>query len=119
MPHGNPYSCQKLASIEWFGQIVVGSGIKCIDLVLLLFTCGYDYNGGMCPFAQPLCYLQTVEIGQSKIKQNHVGTTRCCLHETLLCSCRLHQTVAVCLECNPQKASHLRFIFNQQYKLFF
>ncbi len=110
----NSYPGEEFPCAEWFGEVIIGAGVKGLDFVLLLFSCRNDNDRDPTLFTESSCNLDPVHVGQPQVEQNHVRIACCGLHQALFTGRRLDKAIAVALQGDPQKAPHLRLIFDQE-----
>ncbi len=119
MAQGNADPGHQFSGAEGLRQIVVRTGIKGLDLVLLLFPRRYDDDRRLGPLPEPLGHFESVEVGQAEVEQDHVGIAHRRLHQPFLRRAGLNEPVPMALQRYPEEPAHLRLVFDQKDKFFF
>src|SRR6516162_400054 len=112
--HGGAQPCEKLVHPKGFGDVVVGAGVQCLDLVRRIGARRQYDHGCREPAAQAGQHLDARYVGQSEVEDHHVGFVLGCGTQRPGTGGRGDDLVASHGQVDSQRAQDVRLVVDHQ-----
>ena len=112
---GNPDAGQQLAHIERLRHVIVRARVQRRNLVIFMLAYREHDYGDLRPLAEAPYDLNSIQIRQPQVKDNHIGMKELRLAQSVVTRRGLPDVVTLAGQRRFQHAADLQFVINDKY----